>query len=113
MAQPNKRPPSEPPPAGGQLARLQQMTQSDFELEFFGAVLARHPSYVEMLRAHAKNLAQRKRYAEGLLVDRRIIQLQNAYQEIRRQGRAQVWDGERMTGTPFTYRLPKEWALVP
>jgi hypothetical protein len=47
------------------------------------------------------------------LVDRRIIQLQNAYQEIRRQGRSQVWDGERMTETPFTYRLPKEWALVP
>ena len=47
------------------------------------------------------------------LVDRRIIQLQNAYQEIRRQGRSQIWDGERMTGTPFTYRLPKEWALVP
>jgi hypothetical protein len=47
------------------------------------------------------------------LIDRRIIQLQNGYQEIRRTGRAQVWDGERMTNSAFTYRLPKAWAIVP
>jgi hypothetical protein len=47
------------------------------------------------------------------LMDRRIIQLQNAYREIRRQGRGTVWDGERMTNTPFTYRLGQDWALVP
>lgn len=47
------------------------------------------------------------------LRDRRIIQLQNAYQEIQRVGRSQVWDGERMTNSTFTYRLPKDWALVP
>jgi hypothetical protein len=47
------------------------------------------------------------------LRDRRIIQLQNAYQEIQRTGRGQVFDGERMTESTFTYRLPKDWALVP
>jgi len=47
------------------------------------------------------------------LRDRRIIQLQNGYQEIRRTGRGNVFDGERMTGSTFVYRLPKEWALVP
>jgi hypothetical protein len=47
------------------------------------------------------------------LIDRRIIQLQNAYREITRQGRATIWDGERMTETPFTYLLGKDWALVP
>jgi hypothetical protein len=47
------------------------------------------------------------------LRDQRIIQLQNAYQEIRRTGRGRVFDGERMTGAVFTYRLPKHWALVP
>ncbi len=47
------------------------------------------------------------------LRDRRIIQLQNAYQEIQRAGRGQVFDGERMTESTFTYRLPKDWALVP
>lgn len=47
------------------------------------------------------------------LIDRRIIQLQNGYQEITRNGRGQVFDGERMTGRTFVYRLPKDWALVP
>ena len=47
------------------------------------------------------------------LLAHRIIQLQNAYQEIQRSGRGQVFDGERMTGAVFTYRLPKDWALVP
>ena len=47
------------------------------------------------------------------LTDRRIIQLQNSFQEITREGRGEVFDGERMTGSTFTYRLPKHWALVP
>jgi hypothetical protein len=47
------------------------------------------------------------------LRDQRIIQIQNAYQEIRRTGRGRVFDGERMTNAMFTYRLPKQWALVP
>ena len=47
------------------------------------------------------------------LVDRRIITLQNGYQEITRSGRGEVFDGERMTGSTFVYRLPKTWALVP
>lgn len=47
------------------------------------------------------------------LIDRRIITLQNGYQEITRTGRGEVFDGERMTGARFTYRLPKAWVLVP
>ncbi len=47
------------------------------------------------------------------LIDRRIIQLQNGYQEITRNGRGRVFDGERMTERTFVYRLPKDWALVP
>jgi len=47
------------------------------------------------------------------LMDRRIIQLQNAYKEIRRTGRGRIFDGERLTDSVFTYRLPKDWALVP
>jgi hypothetical protein len=47
------------------------------------------------------------------LIDRRIIQLQNGYQEITRNGRGRVFDGERMTESMFTYRLPSTWALVP
>lgn len=47
------------------------------------------------------------------LIDRRIVQLQNAYREIKRSGRGQVFDGERMTNSHFTWHLPKDWALVP
>ena len=47
------------------------------------------------------------------LIDHRIITLQNGYQEITRTGRGEIWDGERMTGTLYTYRLPKRWALKP
>jgi len=47
------------------------------------------------------------------LLDRRIIQLQNGYQEITRRGRGRIFDGERMTESVFTYNLPKAWALVP
>jgi hypothetical protein len=47
------------------------------------------------------------------LIDHRIITLQNGYREITRTGRGEVFDGERMTGAQFTYRLPKRWVLVP
>jgi hypothetical protein len=47
------------------------------------------------------------------LIDRRIVTLQNGFQEITRTGRGEVFDGERMTGATFIYRLPKTWALVP
>lgn len=47
------------------------------------------------------------------LIDRRIITLQNGYREITRTGRGEVFDGERMTGAVYSYRLPKRWALVP
>jgi hypothetical protein len=47
------------------------------------------------------------------LIDRRIVQIQNAYREIRRSGRGRIFDGERMTSSIFTYQLPKAWALVP
>ena len=47
------------------------------------------------------------------LIDRRIIQLQNGYKEITRTGRGRVFDGERLTDSVFSYRLPKAWALVP
>ncbi len=44
---------------------------------------------------------------------KRIIQLQNTYWEINRTGRGRVFDGARMTADIFSYRLPKEWTLVP
>jgi hypothetical protein len=47
------------------------------------------------------------------LMARRVITLQNAYIAITRNGRGEVFDGERLTGTTFVYRLPQTWSLVP
>jgi hypothetical protein len=47
------------------------------------------------------------------LVAKRIVQIMNSYREIRRRGRARVFDGRGHTETVFSYELPQEWALVP
>ncbi|MEX0799681.1 MAG: hypothetical protein WD379_00520 [Dehalococcoidia bacterium] len=44
---------------------------------------------------------------------KRIVQLMNSYREIRRSGHSRIFDGHTYTETVFSYRLPKEWALVP
>ncbi len=44
---------------------------------------------------------------------KRIVQLMNTYREIRRTGYARVFTDEGLTSTVFSYRLPREWALVP
>lgn len=62
--------------AGGSLlARLASQSQLDFELEFFGGILQRHPCFVDALRAHASNLTLKGRYAEGLKFDKQLVQL--------------------------------------
>jgi tetratricopeptide (TPR) repeat protein len=57
------------------LARLAEQTQLDFELDFFGCILQRHEGYVDILRAHGNNLTLKGRYADGLEIDKRLIQL--------------------------------------
>ncbi|MHB8574597.1 MAG: hypothetical protein ACYDCQ_04630 [Dehalococcoidia bacterium] len=47
------------------------------------------------------------------LKSKRIVQLQNSFREIRRTGRARVFDGRAHTNRVFSYRLPSEWAIVP
>ncbi|MCS6851944.1 MAG: hypothetical protein NZ700_12340 [Gemmataceae bacterium] len=61
--------------AGQSLARFVQQSQLDFELDFFGGILARYPNYVDVLRVHGNNLTLKGRYAEGLQVDQRLAQL--------------------------------------
>jgi tetratricopeptide (TPR) repeat protein len=61
--------------AGSSLTRGAEQSQIDFELEFFGGVLQRFPSYVDVLRQMSKLLTLKGRYADGLEVDRRLVQL--------------------------------------
>jgi tetratricopeptide (TPR) repeat protein len=57
------------------LADLAELTQVDFELDFFGRILERHPLFLEALRCHASNLAAKKLFQDSLQIERRIIQL--------------------------------------
>jgi tetratricopeptide (TPR) repeat protein len=55
-----------------------EQNQLDFELDFFSRILERHPDYVDVLRVQGNNLTLKGRYAEGLQLDRRLIQLRPA-----------------------------------
>lgn len=55
--------------------RLRELSQLDFELEFFGRLLERDPVHVHALRAHADNLAARGHYHRALHYDRRLVRL--------------------------------------
>ena len=66
---------SEPTAGGASLARLIDQSQSDFEIAFFTAVLERRPDYVDVLRVLGNLLTLKGRYADGLQVDKRLVQL--------------------------------------
>ena len=69
---------SEPPPAGAAAPRPLEQHQLDFEIDFFGRILERSPHYVDVLRVMANNLTLKGRYAEGLQIDKRLVQLRPA-----------------------------------
>lgn len=52
-----------------------EQSQRDFELEFFAGILERNPDYVDVLRVMGNNLTLKGRFAEGLQIDKRLIQL--------------------------------------
>jgi tetratricopeptide (TPR) repeat protein len=60
---------------GSSLGRPVEQNQLDFEIEFFGAILERLPDYVDVLRQMGNNLTLKGRYAHGLQIDKRLIQL--------------------------------------
>ncbi len=48
------------------------------------------------------------------LVNRRIVQIANTYRDVPRVGRARVVGPEGLPqGRTFSYRLPREWSIVP
>ena len=65
----------EPATTGTPLTRGADQNQLDFELDFFGGVLTRQPDYVDVLRVMGNLLTLKGRFAEGLQVDKRLVQL--------------------------------------
>jgi tetratricopeptide (TPR) repeat protein len=53
----------------------EQQSQLDFELDFFEGVLHRNPDFVDALRVHGNNLTLKGCFADGLKIDRRIVEL--------------------------------------
>jgi tetratricopeptide (TPR) repeat protein len=51
------------------------LSQLDFELEFFEKILQRQPDFIDVLRVHGNNLTLKGRYADGLKIDRRLVDL--------------------------------------
>lgn len=47
------------------------------------------------------------------LKDKRIVQVQNSYADLRRQGRGRIRSDGRPTRSMFYYQLPETWQLVP
>lgn len=62
-------------PVGNPASRLADQNQLDFELEFFGAILKRHPDYVDVLCVMGNLLTRKGRYPEGMQVYKRLVQL--------------------------------------
>src|SRR4051812_25780726 len=65
----------EPTTAKGESARAPDQNQLDFELSFFEGVLARLPDYVDVLRITGNLLTLKGRFADGLQIDKRLVQL--------------------------------------
>jgi len=66
---------AQPASTSNPTAHLTDQNQIDFELDFFGGVLERTPDYVDVLRVMGHLLTLKGRYAEGLQVDKRLVNL--------------------------------------
>jgi hypothetical protein len=77
MAQQGKYSHEEPEPisTSSPLVRVTEQSQLDFEVDFFGGILERKPDYVDVLRIMGNNLTLKGRFALGLVIDRRLVQL--------------------------------------
>ena len=64
-----------PKPERTSTRRRRRQSQREFELEFFGGVLARDPLNPEVLRVHADNLAAKGLHDQALEADLRLTRL--------------------------------------
>ncbi len=60
-------------PPGSILGLLAERSQLDFEIEFFGKLLAVVPAFSEVLRVQASNLTTKGRVQDGLAVDKQLV----------------------------------------
>lgn len=60
---------------GSQPVRLAEQSQLDFEIDFYGEILKHNPGYVDVLRVLGTNLTLKGLFAQGLQIDRRLVQL--------------------------------------
>ncbi len=60
---------------GSALVKAPDQSQLDFEIGFFGGILERFPDYVDILRVQGNNLTLKGRFAEGLHLDKRLVEL--------------------------------------
>ncbi len=65
----------EPTSTSNPLVRLAEQSQLDFEIDFFGGILERKLDYVDVLRVMGNNLTLKGRYTQGLVIDKRLVQL--------------------------------------
>jgi len=56
-------------------ARDSDLSQLDFELDFYAGILERSPDYVDVLRVLGSLLSLKGRFAEGLKIDKQIVRL--------------------------------------
>jgi tetratricopeptide (TPR) repeat protein len=56
-------------------ARAADLSQLDFELEFFAGILERSPDYVDVLRILGSLLTLKGRFTEGMQIDKRLVHL--------------------------------------
>jgi tetratricopeptide (TPR) repeat protein len=54
---------------------LREQSQLDFELDFFGRVLARDPLNADVLKVHAENLSTKGIYHRALQADLQLVRL--------------------------------------
>jgi hypothetical protein len=66
---------SEHTSTGSRPVRSAEQTQLDFEVDFFGGILERMPDYVDVLRVMGNNLTLKGRFAQGLQIDKRLVDL--------------------------------------
>ena len=64
----------EPTTAKGPQSRMPEQSQLDFELSFFEGILTCKPDYVDVLRIMGNLLTLKGRFADGLQVDKRLVQ---------------------------------------